>query len=151
MGCCISFQENAARQSWHRQWLRPRNNEQSLYHPVPLRKKRRLSALKYSNLNIQPRNVNCRLDIPLQVSITPPSGSLHKCFIYASCDSAWEVTRGGPGRGCQVMKVKQGWVGVPPSPWLFTQEQGLVPTCAGPPALAVHSAPTAPSLESNVI
>jgi hypothetical protein len=28
------------------------------------------------------------------------------------------------------MKVKQGWVGVPPSPWLFTQEEGVVPTCA---------------------
>lgn len=88
------------------------------------------SIIKYSNLNIWPWNVNCRLDIPLQVSITPQFGSLHKCFIYVSCDSAWEVTRGGSGRGCEVMKVKQGWVRVPPSPWLFTQEEGLVPTCA---------------------
>jgi hypothetical protein len=108
-----------------------------LHNPVSTVLRVRQVTLKYSNINTLQINEFCCLDSPLWVSITPLFGSLHKCFIYVCCDSAWKLTRGGLGRGCQVMKVKQGWVGVPPSPWLFTQEERLVPTCAGPPAFAV--------------
>ena len=97
----------------------------------------RHATLKYCNINTLQINEFCCLDSPPWVSITLLFGSLHKCFIYVCCDSAWKLTRGGLGRGVPSNESKTRLSGVPPAPWLFTQEERLVPTCAGPPALAV--------------